>query len=585
MPIELSSHVQRRALIRGIGFGAIGLAGAALLGCGGDETTTSSTQGKSSAPVTSATGVETLPLTAPVAQGRPRKGGIYTQSLGATTYVEHDSHTQRGASEWHVIGEKLLECNFTDAKTVPHVATSWEVADPTGLNLVFKIKPGIKMHNVAPWNGREFDAADVAWNLERIGGLYAERLKQPVTAFQRASMVQNIVKAEAVDKQTVKVTLSSPNSGLFAGISENRTVLMPKEMDDIGFADPMKFGGIGPFQMAEFKKDQAIRYKKFDGYFRTGEPSFDEYHQQTIPDRASQLAAFASNQIQAWTGLSESEADQVKKIKPDHLLYTWIDCNWNHVRPSMSYQPLTDFRVRNAMHLAIDYASIGNGVYGAGWGYQAALNVGFPEAWKPNKVKSLPGYNPDTKVQDRAEAQKLLAAAGYPNGKGLDFDILFTVTSDTNKDVAIRFQSQMSQVFPEIKVDLRPVDTGNFSTQQANGSFKTLSYVITSVPDAVLEMVSQYHSQGSRNYGKFANKDLDALLEKAMKELNVDARRQLLEEFQTKWVNEWRPMFVMHSNAVRHVVQPNVGGYDTVAGTWYGYSSNTKVCRWFYLDK
>ena len=70
-----------------------------------------------------------------------------------------------------------------------------------------------------------------------------------------------------------------------------------------------------------------------------------------------------------------------------------------------------------------------------------------------------------------------------------------------------------------------------------------------------------------------------------MKELNFDARRAMLEDFQTRWVNEWRPMFVMHSNAVRDVVQSNIGGFDKVAGTWFGYSNETKACRWFYIDK
>jgi len=582
--------VTRRRVIAGMGMGALGLAGSALLGCGSSKNSGGSAGGSAggdtgSKTVTSQTGVETLPLTAPVAQGKPRKGGTYTITVGPVTYVEHDAHTMRGRGEFHFISEKLTECDPVTAKTLPHVATSWEIADPNGMTLIFKIRNDLKVHNVAPWNGRQFDATDVAWNLERLGGLYAERLKIAPSAFQRATMVQNILKAEAVDKTTVKVTLSSPNSGLFAGVSENRTVLMPKEMDEVGFNDPMKFGGIGPYQMAEFKKDQTIRFKKYDQYFRQGEPSFDEVVMPAIPDRASQLAAFATGQLNAWTGLSETEAEQVKKARADHLLYTWIDCNWNHVRPSMTYAPFQDFRVRNAMHLALDYASIGNGVYGSGWGYQGALNVGFPEAWKPAKVKVLPGYNPDTKTADRAEAQKLLAAAGYPNGKGLDYDILLSVTGDAQKDVATRFQSQMTSVFTDMKVSLRPVDSGAFSTQQANGTFKALSYVITSSPDAVLDMISQYHSAGSRNYGAFKNKDVDTLLDKALKELNQENRTKLMDEFQTRFVSEWRPMYVMHANAVRNVTQSNIGGYDKLAGTWFGYSEGTKICRLSYLDK
>src|SRR5207247_10495578 len=99
-------------------------------------------------------------------------------------------------------------------------------------------------------------------------------------------MGPNTTRAEAPDNNTVKITLSSPNSGLFNGIAENRTMLMPKEMDDVGYNDPMKLGGIGPWQMAEFTKDVRERFKRFDGYssFRPNEPWFDEVVLNIIPD-------------------------------------------------------------------------------------------------------------------------------------------------------------------------------------------------------------------------------------------------------------------------------------------------------------
>ena len=71
-----------------------------------------------------------------------------------------------------------------------------------------------------------FDAEDVAWNLERIGGLYADRLKIPLSSFQRASMVANITKAQAVDKDTVKVTLSRPNNAFFAGSNSRKLFIL-----------------------------------------------------------------------------------------------------------------------------------------------------------------------------------------------------------------------------------------------------------------------------------------------------------------------------------------------------------------------
>jgi ABC-type transport system substrate-binding protein len=112
-----------------------------------------------------------------------------------------------------------------------------------------------------------------------------------------------------------------------------------------------------------------------------------------------------------------------------------------------------------------------------------------------------------------------------------------------------------------------------------------IAYVITAAPDAVIDMTSQYRTGGSRNYGKFTNAALDGIVDKAAVELNQDSRKKLMDEFQQKFYDEWMPMFVLCANPVKTLVQGDIGGYDTTAGTWFGYSATTKLGRWFYVDK
>jgi dipeptide transport system substrate-binding protein len=250
----------------------------------------------------------------------------------------------------------------------------------------------------------------------------------------------------------------------------------------------------------------------------------------------------------------------------------------------MRYAPFRDYRVRQAMHLAFDYKANGDSQYGVdgGWGYQAALCPGYPEAWSPDKVKAIPGYNPDTKKQDVAEALKLMAAAGYPNGKGLAFDI---TPSATTTDHGLRGQSYWSEAFPESKITHTALGPGAaFANAQAEGKFDMVAYVITAAPDAYIDMYSQYATEGSRNYGKFSNADLDAILNKAAGELNVDARTKLFEEFQNKWITDWRPMIVCHANAVKTMVQGNVAQYDKSAGVWFGYRSTQEIRLRYLVD-
>src|SRR5207253_9904517 len=123
--------------------------------------------------------------------------------------------------------------------------------------------------------------------------------------------------------------------------------------------------------------------------------------------------------------------------------------------------------------------------------------------------------------------------------------------------------------FPDMKIALKSFpDLASFSIPQAAGTFDILAYGITGTPDAAIEAFSNYHSKGSRNYGKFANADLDALLDKALVELNRDTRTAQLDEFQKRFLDEWMPLFLLYANARKVMVQGDVGGYDTIMGPW-----------------
>jgi ABC-type transport system substrate-binding protein len=223
-------------------------------------------------------------------------------------------------------------------------------------------------------------------------------------------MVENLTKAEAVDPLTVKITLSAPNSSFFNGLMEVRVMLMPREMDDIGYTDPMKMGNIGPYEVEEWVTDTRTVFKKNPRYteFQPGQPHFDTYRTIAIPDAVATQSAFFSGQTGTISVPTPDLLAAVRKGRPDANLYTWVDANWYHLRPNFNFGPFKDFRVRQAMHLAFDYKAQGDQEYGAegGWAAMAVLHPAFPEAWGPEKVQSLAGYNPATKAADIAEARR-----------------------------------------------------------------------------------------------------------------------------------------------------------------------------------
>lgn len=581
-----TSRVSRRSVLEGLGVGTLGLAGAALLGCRAKPA------GDGGAPTQPAAGLiqgatrgAGLPEISPKVDGKPKPGGLYRSAYNQY-FTQHDMHTALGVTVWHIIGEKLLEQNARTGELLPHVATSWEVADKEGLSLVLKIRPGIKIHNKAPWNGRDFTAADVAWNLERSGGLYAEREKIPLAAFQRASLAAGMTKAEAIDSSTVKVTLSKPNSAFFNGLVENRVPMMPREMTDIGYSDPVKMGGIGAFEVTDWRKDQRASYKRHPQYFRKNEPYFDNVEDLSVPDAAAQDAAFISGQTQLLSTPTPDGIAVVRKARPDANLYAKVDSNWQHFRLQVeSFKPFSDFRVRKGLFLAMDVADMANGYYGDGWAYQTLLSPGFPEAWHPDKVKQQPGFNPATKQADIAEGQKMLSAAGYPMGKGIDFELRPSAAAGESYSNAIRFQAQMGRAMPEMKINLKPFAPGELAVPQTKGEFQMIAYTITCVPDPVLEMITQYRTGGSRNYGRFSDKGYDTLVDKMIVELNFDKRKEMLDEAQRRWFDEWMAQYVLFAQPNKVMVQGNIGGFDETWGFWFVYGLWTKMHHWYYVDK
>jgi len=556
------SRMSRRRLIgTGAALGA-SLAGAALVGC-------SSTPKQSAAPqptsgTTGGSGAAERPGV-PVVKGAPKPGGTWTVPVLLTS-PQQDMHTALAASIWHNLSERALLPDPWTNEIQANLIEKWEIPDNT--HYVLTVRKGIKLHNKPPWNGRDFDAEDLAFNIDRIAGNTAVAEGLLPSAFQRAQTLAGMDKIEVVDKYTVRVSMARPSSAWLKGFLEWRNLMMPKGIVEVGFKDPMKFAGLSPYQLSEFVPDIREVYTKFPGYYRSGEPQFDKVVNQVVPDKAASIAGFISKQFSIYSDPTPQDEKAIRSARPDALFYSTPSNHWPYIWPSSKFGPFTDFRVRKAIQLGINYQDMGDGYYGPGWGYTGVLCAEYAEAWNQDKIKSLPGYNAATKAKDRDDAQKLLSAAGFPNGNGISFEVL-TEGSSVRHENGVRFQAQMVQLFTGMKATMNPVsDRARFANLQNTKNFQLMSYSSISQPDIASEAYSLFHSKGSRNYGSFANAEADALLDKALVELNPNARKEILATFQERSFNEWMPIIGVFTQPNRALLQPGIAGYDKVVGPW-----------------
>jgi peptide/nickel transport system substrate-binding protein len=139
-----------------------------------------------------------------------------------------------------------------DLSVKPVLVDRWSVS-PDGLVYTLTLRRGVKFHN-----GKTLAAADVVSSLTRMQN------KGP-----RAGEFKKLMKAiEAVDPLTVRITLSEISAGFLAALANPicPAVIYPEGEADRQGGTITKPVGTGPFEFVEWKKDSAIRLKRFKDY-------------------------------------------------------------------------------------------------------------------------------------------------------------------------------------------------------------------------------------------------------------------------------------------------------------------------------
>lgn len=590
---DLYRMYSRRAVLRGSVLGTAGLASAALLGCGGDsqpagggQPSTAGTSEGVPKNIKRAQGVNPAEFGAevPINTKKVVKGGTYRLGVTSTfTIGMDDPQLVVGGNRTQGIMDRLVYANGFTGSLALDMATSYERIDKAGLEMVVKIRPGIKTHKKAPVNGRILTAKDVAYSLMRQAGKPSIVAPQEAARYLRAQQFVGLEKAEAVDDVTVKVTFSKPNGSFMNVLADPRAQMIPIEMDTIGWRDPLKFVGTGAWMQTEFIQGQRDSFAANPDYYRSwdegGRPGFDAYEHIVIADRSSTIAAFLSNQISRFDGIRPEEEEQLKSRVQGMQRYESMGYTCGQLIANVTLPQFKDPRVMKAIQLVLDYKGISDAI--GRWTYAAITHPNYPEAWRPDEIAKLPGYNPATKAQDIADGTKLMEAAGYKEGAGMGW-----IFHGASNDDQLRMIDQFKKIWP--KIDVKPGAGGDAVTLQnklASGDFHVNLFSPTNGTDIATDLRTYYHTDainGGRNNTKVSLPWIDEGLDKLMLAQTLQERTQIVRPFLQRWQNEGPAHIFYRGNHLRFALPPNVGGMDMVMGPFAYGSAYLVAPRWFW---
>jgi peptide/nickel transport system substrate-binding protein len=499
---------RRRLLLAGAG---AGLAAAFLSACGGGE--------QKPAPGAQATGPAGTTAAGAAATPQPKYGGtaVFNFGLEAPHLDVHQTTTLLlacfgpGAAYSRLFRYKIppeVPTGVT-AEVAPDLAQSLEQPDPT--TIVVHLRPNARFHDIPPVSGRMATAEDVVVSYKRILGYKVN-----------ASLLPDTDTFEATDPTTIRVKLKRPDADALSTFAYFTNKIIAKELAD----KDLKQGptiGTGPFQLVEWKPNEATTFKKNPNYFLSGLPYLDGYKWLRIADPSTQLSAFLADQI---TRLSTNVTpDVVKQIKSFGARYRVDELrDWfgnTFVNFDVSQPPFNDKRVREALFRATNHEQVFNtALQGAGY-YAVGLTM-------PGMDWSLPDDELKQKYRfDLAQAKQLLAAAGSPE-LTIEAGVL---NLSPQKEVFEQLQQQWKMAGIITKPTILD-NVGYAGALNPQNRFPLLVGTSSPGPNPTLDLGSRFRTGGSRNGSHISDKTLDDLIEKQATTLDANERRKVLTDLQ-----------------------------------------------------
>jgi peptide/nickel transport system substrate-binding protein len=374
------------------------------------------------------------------------------------------------------IYEGLVKFNAKDLSVIPSLAEKWDI-DAAGTTYTFHLKKGVMFQDndcFPDGKGREVKSSDVRYSFELLctdskdNSNFAATFKDRVVGankFFDASKGKPNGSIEGIktpDDYTVSITLTSPSTSfLFALASPAASVIAKEAYEKYG--TDMKVG-TGPFVFVENGAADKVLLKRNNNYHGKDSlgnqlPFLDSVVVSFLPTKKQELDNFQNGNLDMVIGLpSESIKDMVESQiadfqnkLPKYVLERSPEMASQYYEFNMTKEPFNNVKVRQAFCYAIDRNKIVDDVL-KGEAYGPGVNGISPPSFKGYDITKITGYD-----FDPDKAKKLLAEAGYPNGKGFPkVKIELNSGGAKNTNVVLEIQKQLMDVL-NVNVDFEVV--------------------------------------------------------------------------------------------------------------------------------
>jgi oligopeptide transport system substrate-binding protein len=479
-----------------------------------------------------------------------------------TEPAELDPQIVTGVTEHHTIMallEGLVTEDPVDLHPVPGVAERWDIS-ADGRIYTFHLRKDAKWSN-----GDPVTAQDFLESYKRIltGSLaseyaYMHFVVTNAEAYNQGKITDfSQVGYKALDDHTFQITLAEPTPYFLSLMNHSswfpvhlptlRKYGKPYERGN-KWTRPGHYVGNGPFVLHDWKVNTVVVAKKSPTYWDRARVRLNEIRFFPIDSADTEERAFRSGQLHITETIPLSKIEVYKRKQPE-LIHIEPYLGIYFYRINVTKPPLNDKRVRQALVASIDREAIVEKITRGG--QLPAYHFTPP---------GTAGYQSRTRItHDLARAKKLLAEAGYPEGRGFPKVELLFNTSEAHRSIAEAIQ-QMWKVNLGIDVQLVNQEWKVYLDSQ-----HTLNYQLCRAawiadyvdPNSFLDM---WLTGGGNNDTGWSNAEYDRLIAQAARESNPERRSEIFQRAEALLLDEL-PLIPIYFYTRVGLRRPEVKGY------------------------
>ena len=454
-----------------------------------------------------------------------KTGGTLNMGISFDATIFDPAQTQNNMELWveMEVFSRLVRVNNVGTDIEGDLAESWDVSDD-GAVYTFHLRPDAKFSDGSP-----VTADDVVFSIQRAAA-------DDTLVFWTFEAMKDI---EAVDPQTVRVTLNGPAAPFANDIALWGASIVKKDSAEAGTADGgLSLIGSGPFMLDSWQKGEQIVLKKNPYYWEKDSagnqlPYLDQVNLILLTDDNTRMLKLQAGEIDTALNVPYNQIQPLSQdpnlIISATPLYGITSVALNQAKPEFA-----DVKVRQAMNYAIDReAMVQTALFGYGRAACSPINL----VWFYTDEYCY--------TYDVDKAKQLMAESSAPDG--FSASLMIAAGASVDNQLAVMMKDMLAQI--NIDVTIEPIDSGTQWERRTKEDYDmTMGSGTSDNLDPNSNMLFCCVSDGGADssYTGWKDPEVDAIFRKTQTEMDFAKRSEYYDEFQ-KLVQERGPsLYLVH---------------------------------------